>query len=139
MARTVKIEFQKTMPDGSIRRSVPLYDSVSGFARVEHALRFARELRDGDEDSALPCRTRRDLEPAFVMTAYISSAYQDYLYWMRGGSEVVSILSVEGMAVGDGEWLGDLRDVLSCVIDLDSELTMSGLVWRLLHGSGVSA
>ena len=42
MAQTVKIVFQKRMPDGTLRQSTPLYDSSSGVARIEHAIEYVR-------------------------------------------------------------------------------------------------
>ncbi len=125
MSRTVKIVFQKRMPDGALRRSTPLYDSSSGCARIEHAIEYARMLRAGCESGALSSSVLCDMEPNHVLTAYIATAHLErtHIEGSEEGGERGPGLRLDTMAVGYGEWLGDIRQVLFCCIDLDGDLS----------------
>ena len=113
--KTVKIRFSKRMPDGEVRQSAPLYDSSAGFARIGHMLSYARRVRNGREGGAVVSSALRELEPNFLLTAYIAVAHQER---ERGEPSP----PVEAMAVGDGSWLGDIRVVEEVVLDLDELL-----------------
>ena len=132
MVQTVKIVFQKRMPDGALRQSTPPYDSSSGVARIEHAIEFVRALRDGCVRGTLSSGTLCEMEPNHVMTAYVATAHLQRMHIELSGDEVAleldPDLKLDTMALGHGEWLGDITQVLFCSIDLDDELSINGLV-----------
>ena len=130
MAQTVKIVFQKRVPDGTLRQSTPLYDSSSGVARIEHAIEYARMVRDGCESGTLASKALCDMEPNHVMTAYVATAHMQRMHieLARDDVELDPDLKLDTMALGYGEWLGDVRQVLFCCIDLDGDLSRDGLV-----------
>ena len=132
MAQTVKIVFQKRMPDGTLRQSTPLYDSSSGVARIEHAMEYARMLRDGCESGTLASKALCDMEPNHVMTAYVATAHMERMHIELSSDDVAleldPDLKLDTMALGYGEWLGDIGQVLFCRIDLDDDLFSDGLV-----------
>ncbi len=130
MSSTVKIVFQKRMPDGALRQSTPLYDSASGFARIEHAIEYARMLRAGCENGTLSSQALCDMEPNHVMTAYVVTAHLQRMHIgeTEYANDLKSDLRLDTMVVGFGEWLGDVRSALSCCIDLDGELSADALV-----------
>ena len=129
MSRTVKIVFQKWMPDGTLRRSTPLFDSSSGRARIKHAIEFARMLRDGCERGAFASQALCDMEPNHVMTAYVATAHlqRTHIEMSQGDGDLGPELRLDTMAVGCGEWLGDIGKVLFCCIDLDGVLSSEDL------------
>ncbi len=129
MVRTVKVVFQKRMPDGTLRQSTPLYDSSSGSARIEHAIEYARLLRDGCKSGALASEALCQMEPNHVMTAYVAAAHMQKMHIDPLGAEGEPDpdLRLETMVLGFGEWLGDIRRVLFCCIDLDAELSDDAL------------
>lgn len=130
MSSTVKIIFQKRMPDGALRQSTPLYDSSSGFARIEHAIEYARMLRAGCENGTLSSRALCEMEPNHVMTAYVATSHMQrtHIEEAEYANDLKSDLRLDTMVVGYGEWLGDVRSVLLCCIDLDGELSADALV-----------
>ena len=132
MAQTVKIVFQKRMSDGTFRQSTPLYDSSSGVARIEHAIEYARMLRAGCEGGTLTSKALCDMEPNHVMTAYVAIAHMQRMHIELAREDVAleldPSLKLDTMALGHGEWLGDVGRVLSCCIDLDGDLSGDGLV-----------
>ena len=130
MVRTVKIVFQKRMPDGALRQSAPLYDSSSGKARIEHAIEYARLLRTGCENGVLSSPALCAMEPNHVMTAYVVTAHLErtHVEGPRESDDADAGLSLDTMVLGYGEWLGNIRKVLSCCIDLDGELSVDQLV-----------
>ncbi|MYE55111.1 MAG: hypothetical protein F4X34_07955 [Chloroflexi bacterium] len=130
MNSTVKIIFQKRMPDGALRQSTPLYDSSSGFARIEHAIEYARMLRAGCENGMLSSQALCEMEPNHVMTAYVATSHMQrtHIDETEYANDLKSDLRLDTMVVGYGEWLGDLRSVLFCCIDLDGELSVDALV-----------
>lgn len=126
MTKTVKIVFRKRMPDGALRQSAPLYDSSSRRARIEHAIEYARTLREGCESGAFGSQALcEDMEPNHVMTAYIAAAHlqRTHIERSKEDGEPDADLRLDTMAVGCGEWLGDIRWVLFCCIDLDGDLS----------------
>ena len=132
MVQTVKIVFHKRMPDGTMRQSTPLYDSSSGVARIEHAIEYVRMLRAGCEAGTLTSKVLCDLEPNHVMTAYVATAHMQRTH-IEPASDDVALeldpgLKLDTMALGYGEWLGDVSQVLSCCIDLDGDLSSDALV-----------
>ncbi len=132
MAQTVKIVFQKRMPNGTLRQSTPLYDSSSGVARIEHAIEYARMLRDGCESGTLASEVLCAMEPNHVMTAYVATAHMERMHIERSRDDVAfeldPDLKLDTMALGCGEWLEDIRQVLFCCIDLDGDLSSDGQV-----------
>lgn len=130
MSSAVKIVFQKRMPDGALRQSIPLYDSTSGFARIEHAIEFARMLRAGCENGTLSSQALCEMEPNHVMTAYVATSHMQrtHVDEIEHANDLKSDLRLDTMVVGYGEWLGDVRSVLFCCIDLDGELSADALV-----------
>ena len=130
MSSTVKIVFQKRMPDGALRQSIPLYDSTSGFARIEHAIEYARMLRAGCENGTLSSQALCEMEPNHVMTAYAATAHMQRMHIEETeyANDLKSDLRLDTMVVGYGEWLGDVSQVLFCCIDLDGDLSSDGLV-----------
>ena len=130
MSSTVKIVFQKRMPDGALRQSIPLYDSTSGFARIEHAIEYARMLRAGCENGTLSSQALCEMEPNHVMTAYAATAHMQRMHIEETeyANDLKSDLRLDTMVVGYGEWLGDVRSVLFCCIELDGELSADALV-----------
>ncbi len=130
MAQTVKIVFQKRMPDGTLRQSTPLYDSSSGVARIEHAIEYARMLRAGCENGTLTSKALCDMEPNHVMTAYVAIAHMQRTHIELASDDMAldSDLRLDTMALGYGEWLGDVGQVLFCCIDLDGDLSIDALV-----------
>lgn len=126
---TVKIVFQKRMPDGTLRQSTRLYDTSSRLARIEHAIKYAGMLRAGCESGALTSQALCDMESNHVLTAYIATAHlqRAHIEGLREEGEVDTGLRLDSMAVGHGEWLGDIRQVLYCCIDLDGELSADAL------------
>ena len=130
MSSAVKIVFQKRMQDGALRQSTPLYDSSSGFARIEHAIEFARMLRAGCENGTLSSQALCDMEPNHVMTAYVVAAHLQWTHIEETeyAIDVKSDLRLDTIVVGFGEWLSDVRGVLFCCIDLDGELSADALV-----------
>ena len=130
MSSTVKIVFQNRMPDGALRQSVPLYDSASGFARIEHAIEYARMLRAGCENGTLSSQALCDMEPNHVMTAYVATSHMQRTHIGETGyaNNLKPDLRLDTMVVRYGEWLGDVRSVLSCCIDPDGELSADALV-----------
>ena len=111
-SQTIRVVFKKRMPDGSVRHSVPLYDSSAGIARVEHMLRYAQLVRRGAEGGAISSSALCDLEPNFLMTAYVAVAHQEHE--IKGDG-----LCLDTMAIGNGSWLGAVCMVLRAEIDLD--------------------
>ena len=130
MSPTAKIVFQKRMPDGVLRQSTPLYDSSSGCSRIEHAIEFARMLRAGCENRTLSSQALCDMEPNHVMTAYVVTAHlqRTHIEATEYSKVLEPGLRLDTMVVGYGEWLGDIRKVLFCCIDLDGDLSADGLV-----------
>ncbi len=132
MAQTVKIVFQKRMQYGALRQSTPHFDSSSGVSRIEHAIEYARMLRDGCESGTLASKALCDMEPNHVMTAYVATAHMQRMHIELVSDEVAleldTDLKLDTMALGYGEWLGDIRQVLFCCIDLDGDLYSDGLV-----------
>ena len=125
MSSAVKIVFQKWMPDGTLRQSIPLYDSTSGFVRIEHAIEFARMLRAGCENGTLSSQVLCEMEPNHVMTGYVATSHMQrtHIEETEYANDLKSDLRLDTMVVGYGEWLGDVRSVLFCCIDLDGELS----------------
>ena len=70
------------------------------------------------------------MEPNHVMTAYVVTAHLErtHVEGSEKSDEVHSDLSLDTMVLGDGEWLGDIRQVLFCCIDLDGELSADAIV-----------
>lgn len=132
MAQTVKIVFQKRTQDGTLRQITPLYDSSSGVARMELAIEYARMLRVGCEAGTLTSKGICDLEPNHVMTAYVATTHMQRTHIELASDDVALELDpgmkLDTMALGYGEWLGDVRQVLFCCIDLDSDLSSDALV-----------
>ena len=130
MNPTVRIVFQKRMPDGAVRQSAPLYDSSSGRDRIVHAIEYARLLRTGCENGSLSSPSLCEMEPNHVMTAYVVTAHLErtHVEGSEESDEVHSDLSLDTMVLGYGDWLGNVRKVLSCCIDLDGSLSVDQLV-----------
>lgn len=132
MAQTVKIVFQKRMPDGTLRQSTLLYDSSSGVARIEHAIEYVRMLRVGCEAGTLTSKVLCDLEPNHLMTAYVATTHMQRTHIELASDDVALELdpglNLDTMALGYGEWLGDVRQVLFCCIDMDGDLSGNALV-----------
>ena len=103
------------MPDGEVRHSASLYDSSAGFDRVGHMLSYARRVRNRREGGIVVSSALCELEPNFLLTAYIVVAHQE-----RERDEPSP--PVETIAVGDGSWLGDIRVVQGVVLNLDELL-----------------
>ena len=111
--QTIRVVFKKRMPDGAVRHSVPLYDSSAGIARAEHMMRYAQLVRSGVEGGALLSPALCELEPNFLMTAYIAVAHQEH-------ELDPDSLCLDTMSVGDGAWLGSIRWILRVEIDMDN-------------------
>ena len=130
MNPTVKIVFQKRMPDGALRQSTPLYDSSSGCSRIQHAIEYVRMLRAGCENGTLSSQALCDMEPNHVMTAYVVTSHfqRTHIVGAEDADVLESDLRLDTMVLGYGEWLGDIRQVLFCCIDLDGELSADAIV-----------
>ena len=130
MPSTVKIVFQKRMSDKTLRQSTPLYDSSSGVARIEHAIEYARLLRNGCESGTLASQALCEMEPNHVMTVYVATAHMERMHIDLSGDDVelAPDLKLGTMTLGYGEWLGDIRQALFCCIGLDGDLSSDRLV-----------
>ncbi len=130
MSITVRIVFQKRMPDGVLRQSKPLYDSSSGEARIKDAIEYARRLREGCESGTLASKWLCEMEPNRVMTAYVVHAHTQKTPIDPSTKEEAPdpALTLDTMVLGsDDEWLGDIRMELSCYIDLGADLSSDAL------------